>query len=408
MLNWFRDVNDFASGNNWKSDKTTHGNSNCTDYGAAFLIAVGEYYNKTLDLTPIISLYDRIMDLVNWAKDRYVPADKHMQASHPHDYWDDYTRLNQYSKKYESFIDVYWAEGLKRAAVYLKDYGDTTNSFWCEVTSKELIQRLEDYRTPDGGFWYCIDTNDKLIRELTSSASLFASLFFNDQKAWNWLMKNEQFFDLDSADPPVICQFQYSELPATSDAWNPYAALSSCMLIDRGNAWATLLDLLDLSALGVMKEGGASYEGHFVYGGGGAPSFPWTYGCLLYGLANLKEETTAFTRILRQHGETVSIRRNLPEEKDDYGKWKANWLDIISEEAWVQVLDEKERMLMTGVFLSSDAKGFFKSSSIVQAGDRIVSLNGMFEAGSIRVLRFKNRVHHLEAELKKVISEVET
>jgi hypothetical protein len=343
------------------------------------------------------------LDLVDWAKTKYVPADRHMQAPHPHDYWDDYTRLAYVSKKYESFIDVYWVEGLKRAAVYLKDYGDNDNAQWCEVTSKELIQGLEDYRTPDGGFWYCIDLSGKVVRELTSSASLFAFLFLNDEKAWRWLLKNEQLFDLDTLDPPVICQFEHSNVPAANDAWSPYSALSSALLINRGNAWATLRDFMETSALGVLKEGGASYGGHFIYGGGGAPSFPWTYGCLLYGLANLREGPTAYTKFLDANGEVVSFKRNLPEEKDDFGNWTANWLDIGSESVLIQVFEGKQRMPVPGIFVSADAKGFFKPSTAAKTGDRLVSLKGTFEVGNIKSLLHGRLVHHLEAELIRVV-----
>jgi len=403
LLNWWHDISNFTTGNNWKSNKVQHGISNCTDYGAAFLIAVGEYYDITKDLTLIVSLYDRIIDLLDWAKSKYVPADKHIQAPHPHDYWDDYTRLAYISKKYESFIDVYWAEALRRAAVYLKAYGDNDNASWCSETSKALKEGLEDYRMPDGGFWYCIDADGKVVRELTSSASLFAAMFFNDEDAWSWLLKNEQFFDLDTLDPPVICQFEPADIPAVNDAWSPYSALSSAMLISRGNAWATLRDFLETSVLGVLKEGGASFGGHFVYGGGGAPSFPWTYGCLLYGLSNLREGSTTYTKFLDAYGEIISVKRNLPEEQDELGSWVANWLDIGNENVLIQVFDEKQRMPVPGVFLSADAKGFSKPSTAIKTGDRLVSQKGTFEVGNVKPLLIRERIHHLEAELMRVI-----
>jgi len=402
ILEWFAGASSIA--NNLKRDYTD-GVGNPTDYAAVFLITIGEYYKVTGDLTLIESLKTRIDECVSWAKQNYVAADKHILAAHPHDFWDDYTRLSAYSKKYESLIDVLWAEALRRAAVFLNDYGDSDDASWCEETSKALIEGLEDYRTPDGGFWYCITTDDELVREYTSSAALYSALFFGDHKAWSWLVKNQ--YRLKFSTLPFTCITNFEETPESDTSWMPHVILSSYLSIKFQDDWSPMIDALNITALGILPEGAWAEDGGFIFSGEtgaarGGKSFPWTYGFLLYAAAHI-HRSTLFDRILRLHGETVTIHRNIPEEKDETGNYVENWLEIGSEKAIIRVLDAKEKAALPGVFVSADARGYFKPSSLIKTGDRIAYQNSMFHVGSIRTVHAKNRIHHLEVELKRVL-----
>lgn len=212
---------------------------NGTDANAVFLIAMGEVYAQTQDVSLMQALKSQLDSALTYAQNWYHSTQKHIRAWHPHDYWDDYTyydgEIDTSLVKYESVIDVFWLAALQKMAPVYDALGDTERRDFCSNTASGLTEGLEDYRDADGGFHYAIKWHDPVNKPwpddplvlpddlyddvMAGPANIYGALLLNDAGCRNWLFKPEPARRLGLKYLPVRAAVQFSNVgPLHPDA----------------------------------------------------------------------------------------------------------------------------------------------------------------------------------------------
>ena len=290
ILRFYKDVTNFKNALSYLMNFQPAGGMPMTDYGAVFLATLYEVYRETNDKTLLSDLEERLDDCLSWIRDHISEDLRHIEAPHPHDFWDDYSAYtSSVEKKYESFIDVIWCYGAKVLSYMLRELGRDDDADYCLKVYHKMLEGIEDYRTDDGGLWYAIDTNDQVSQLYTTEANIRNAIYFGDEKCWDWLKKHIDKFDYDEVDIPCIVQF---DAGGGYGPWCPHFSETAIMWNGIDGTTEALDAYLSASKIGVQRETIGNYNGRFstMINAGDAPTFPWSYGTFLWAMHRMFRE----------------------------------------------------------------------------------------------------------------------
>ena len=110
-----------------------------------------------------------------------------------------------------------------------------------------------------------------------------------------------------------------------------------------------------------------------------------------------------FTRALNRYGETVSVWRKVPMTRDETGNTTYEWVEVGNEPVIIKVSSRREAYGLPGAFRDAEAVAYLKPSTIIKAGDRIYSTQGMFEVTALNELFIRGCTSHVKAKLRRVV-----
>lgn len=187
-LDWWKKAETLLDSNSYTLDGHREGiPRNNTDNAAVFLAAVGSLWNEIQEQSAFIGIHTQILEALKYCKINFNNTEKHILASHPHDYWDDYStyggEMDASLVKYESLVDIWWAYGLGLIIPYLIALGDTDNADYCQSVLEALIEGMEDYRESSGAMQYAIKVDGSLYTDVVASpGTIYAAYLLNDSR----------------------------------------------------------------------------------------------------------------------------------------------------------------------------------------------------------------------------------
>ena len=292
LLDFYASCDPIYENNSFSIDGTG-GSGHNTDNAPTFLLAVGEYYAKTGDLTRMIALETQINSALKYIEadfgNHWKPTDGHVEALHPHDFGDDsndyFTMANT---KYESMVDILWIAGLEAIVPVFTALNDDTKAIYCTTVATTLRSNLSDYIVPSGDYTgmmaHGITTSDTLDSTAMWAATfIYGAWLLGDADNWEWCKKSWSCLGVKGT-PIEYCLSIANAIGAESKAygWSPFYPIIA-LLAYRNGDFAPMMEITEYFPSGAFPEyitqvgdtdGKASIYTHAV-------NFPWGHASVL-------------------------------------------------------------------------------------------------------------------------------